>query len=161
MFESVHVSNGRMSPITKRIGCVSMCEINPIFIDWSHTNRYACTNKMSYDAFMPKLWPLITDISFRCPLYYGLSACTFPLFLLHYLSLALSTRANESWELVIHAKDSLFVQIDRLVYINNSSNISLSLQINFKLFHLGICPSIGLVCSFVFHIGLVLQRKVK
>lgn len=26
--------------------------------------RYACTNKMNYDAFMPMQWPLITDISF-------------------------------------------------------------------------------------------------
>lgn len=41
---------------------VTMCEINPIFIDWSHNDdRYACTNKMNYDAFMSKHWPLNTE----------------------------------------------------------------------------------------------------
>lgn len=118
-------------------------------IDWSHSNQYACTNKMNYDAFMPKQWPLITDISFIGPFSLSLSRS---------FSVCISTcrrrrrrrvpcvfrhaTTTDTTNISSRTKTDLH-DFGRFVYINNSSNTSLSHRINFKSFA-SICLSIAM-----------------
>lgn len=136
----------------------AMCEINPIFIDWSHIDRYACTNKMNYHAFMPKLWPLITEWQrkrkeeFKC----SCAGCC----VLYPILPSVLFIFRVMWNSPEQPRTLYSCNRRACTHKQFSSNISLSHWINFKLFHLGICLAIALVNSFVFRLVKFLWLNV-